>query len=375
MKAAIAGMVLLLGPTLAAAGEFRPSARWLDSIRPDAPVIGYKLGLITLEGHGSVALGTPDGAYLGDLRAALRESGLFDNKAARRVAIHVTVKHGECKATEAESIARCELAVAYRFLDGGRAIYEQNVRVIAAVDQSGYTSAPYAPGAAANLKVLLLNLRKSVGDDEFLARVPALEKDINRDLASGRSFSGVMSAGFVGFVEGSIAAVGTLGEVAGLMVEAAASPEFQATLQQEMAAQQAEQPRQDAAMQQTQRTAAAPAARTGGSTSAPALPAATKPLRMVLSISMTNLPGDRNNPSCYSSIISRPGPPGWGTRDASLAEVRPLVESYKTRFFDKCRAASGREITSAGNYNFHANQYNEDRPRAKVREDVTVTMP
>ena len=44
----------------------------------------------------------------------------------------------------------------------------------------------------------------------------------------------------------------------------------------------------------------------------PADSPAAKPLRFIMTISMRNLPGDTVNPTCYSNMLTRPGPPGWG---------------------------------------------------------------
>jgi hypothetical protein len=114
----------------------------------------------------------------------------------------------------------------------------------------------------------------------------------------------------------------------------------------------------------------------------PAAPAAGKPLRFVMSISLRNQPGDKVNPTCYSNIISRPGPPGWGAPGflppGSGEQARETVNGLKSAFIARCRA-SGREITSDGNFNFQLNQGQGDEERlqgmrARYSEDVSVSL-
>lgn len=114
----------------------------------------------------------------------------------------------------------------------------------------------------------------------------------------------------------------------------------------------------------------------------PAADAAAKPLRFVLSISLLNKPGDTVNPMCYSNVITRPGPPGWGAPGflppGSGEQAHATVHSLKDAFIARCRA-SGREITSEGNFNYSWNRsqgeeagMQEVRPRH--REDILVAL-
>lgn len=114
----------------------------------------------------------------------------------------------------------------------------------------------------------------------------------------------------------------------------------------------------------------------------PAASAAAKPLRFVMSISLRNQPGDKVNPTCYSNIVSRPGPPGWGAPGflppGSGEQARETVYGLKSAFIARCRA-SGREITSEGNFNFQLNQMRGDEERlqemrARYSEDVSVSL-
>jgi hypothetical protein len=130
---------------------------------------------------------------------------------------------------------------------------------------------------------------------------------------------------------------------------------------------------------------ASPTARSAPSASVPSQESGAVPikqLRFVLMISMRNLPGDKVNPTCYSNIVSRPGPPGWGAPGflppGSAEQARETVYDLKSTFIARCRA-SGREITSDGNFNFQMNQAQGDEERlqamrARYSEDVSVSL-
>lgn len=110
--------------------------------------------------------------------------------------------------------------------------------------------------------------------------------------------------------------------------------------------------------------------------------AALKPLRFILTIGLLNKPGDTVNPTCYSNVITRPGPPGWGAPgflpQGSGEQARAAVYALKDAFIARCRA-SGREITSDGNFNYVWNQTSSDEQtlqgvRPRFREDVSVSL-
>jgi hypothetical protein len=123
----------------------------------------------------------------------------------------------------------------------------------------------------------------------------------------------------------------------------------------------------------------------GGATTAATAttpPAAAAPLRFVMMIGLMNKPGDTVNPICYSNIVTRPGPPGWGAPgflpSGSSEQARRTVESLRDQFVAKCRA-SGREITSLGNFDYHWNQSSGDEQRVadtgpRHAEDVLVRI-
>jgi len=113
-----------------------------------------------------------------------------------------------------------------------------------------------------------------------------------------------------------------------------------------------------------------------------AAPAAAKELRFVMSISLRNQPGDKVNPTCYSNIVSRPGPSGWGLPgflpQGSAEKAREIVYALKSDFIARCRQ-SGREIVSDGSFNFHWNARQGDEEqlqgtRARYKEDVSVAF-
>ena len=101
-----------------------------------------------------------------------------------------------------------------------------------------------------------------------------------------------------------------------------------------------------------------------------------------MTISLRNLPGDKVNPTCYSNVLTRNGPPGWGEKGflppGSGEQARATVEALKAQFIAACQA-SGRQITSEGNFSWIWNQTQgeEERlagSRAKYAEDVSVSL-
>ena len=110
---------------------------------------------------------------------------------------------------------------------------------------------------------------------------------------------------------------------------------------------------------------------------------ASKALRFVLDIGLMPKAGDTNNPQCYSNVITRAGPPGWGGRgflpDESAEQARAEVEDLKSRFIEACEAASGRTITGEGNFHWTWNQTSDGdqqvtNARPRYREDVSVQL-
>jgi hypothetical protein len=108
---------------------------------------------------------------------------------------------------------------------------------------------------------------------------------------------------------------------------------------------------------------------------------AAKPLRFVMWVGLRPQVGDTHNPNCYSNIITRPGPPGWGAPGflpTGVAEQAiQTIDSLKAAFLAKCRA-SGREIDN-GFVRHERNQSEGDEARlenvrARFPEDVTVQM-
>jgi hypothetical protein len=113
-----------------------------------------------------------------------------------------------------------------------------------------------------------------------------------------------------------------------------------------------------------------------------AVAAPGQPLRFIMSIGMRNLPGDKVNSTCYSNVVTRDGPPGWGGTGflpaGSGEQARQTVEGLKAQFIAACQAG-GRQISSAGNFNWVWNQRPGDEQefasaRAKYSEDVSVSV-
>lgn len=108
-----------------------------------------------------------------------------------------------------------------------------------------------------------------------------------------------------------------------------------------------------------------------------------QPLRFVLSIGLVPRAGDTVNPTCYSNVITRPGPPGWGQGGflpaGAGAAARETVESLKATFIAACRSASGREVTSEGDFHWTWNELKAGEAQmaathAQYHEDVTVNL-
>ena len=106
-------------------------------------------------------------------------------------------------------------------------------------------------------------------------------------------------------------------------------------------------------------------------------------LRFVLSIGLQPRAGDSVNPTCYSNVITRAGPPGWGQRGflppGSAQAAQAEVQGMKSRFIAACRAASGREVTSEGDFHWTWNELRDGEAQianthAQYREDVTVSL-
>ena len=107
---------------------------------------------------------------------------------------------------------------------------------------------------------------------------------------------------------------------------------------------------------------------------------AGKPLRFVLDAGTLNLPGDRNNATCYSNIITRPGPPGWGP-DApvqSSQQALAQIDAMKQAFIAACRR-KGREVRGVNHVGWRWNKTDEDERELQgigpeVPEDISVVL-
>lgn len=105
-------------------------------------------------------------------------------------------------------------------------------------------------------------------------------------------------------------------------------------------------------------------------------------LRFVLSIGMEPRAGDKVNPTCYSNVITRPGPPGWGSGgflpNGSAQQAHDIVQALKAPFISQCRA-TGRQVTSDGNFHWVWNEQKGGdaqiaNARPQYREDVLVQV-
>lgn len=250
-------LILLLLPILGNASRYQPDPLWLQNIKSTEPFLPYRLGVIEFKE------GTSDEwlEYMGDLRATLRTSNYFQTAQAPRLKLQIervyqtgAVNEDGCR-TSAGS-----LALSYRFFEGNNEVSRFSITTQAPIDGD---SNDFDAAMAGNLKLLLLELRKSQGDAVFSAQAGNLQNAIQQELSGGSNFGctvGVALAnGFVATVEGTMDAVSGMGEVAGTALEVAASPEFQNTLNAEMANYQAQQAQQTAYLNDLQAQANAQA--------------------------------------------------------------------------------------------------------------------
>lgn len=250
-------LILLLLPILGNASRYQPDPLWLQNIKSTEPFLPYRLGVIEFKE------GTSDEwlEYMGDLRATLRTSNYFQTAQAPRLKLQIergyqtgAVNEDGCR-TSAGS-----LALSYRFFEGNNEVSRFSITTQAPIDGD---SNDFDAAMAGNLKLLLLELRKSQGDAVFSTQADNLQNAIQQELSGGSNFGctvGVALAnGFVATVEGTMDAVSGIGEVAGAALEVAASPEFQNTLNAEMANYQAQQAQQTAYLNDLQAQANAQA--------------------------------------------------------------------------------------------------------------------
>lgn len=247
----------LMLPLLCDASRYQPDALWLQNIKSAEPFLQYRLGVIEFkEGNSDEWL-----EYMGDLRATLRASNYFQTSQAPRLKLQIErgyqsgeVNEDGCKTTAGS------LSLTYRFYEGSNEVSRFSITTQAPVDGD---SNDFDAAMAGNLKLLLLELRKVHGDAAFSAQASNLEGAIQQELSGGSNFGctvGVALAnGFVATVEGTMEVVSGMGEVAGTALEVAASPEFQNTLNAEMANHQAQQAQQTAYLSDLQAQADAQA--------------------------------------------------------------------------------------------------------------------
>lgn len=237
--------LLLLGLSpLVNAGRYQPEPAWLQNVKAPEPFLPYRLGVVEFKE------GTSDEwlEFMGDMRAALRASNYFQSASAPRLRLEITrgIQHGSVN-TDGCKTSPGTLSLTYRFLDAGREITSIAITTQAPMNGS---SNDFDAAMAGNLKHLLLELRKTQGEADFLATADTLAASVQQGLGAGSSFGCnvgmVLANGFVATVEGTIAVISGVGEVAGAVIEVAASPEFQNTLNTEMANYQAQQAQQDA---------------------------------------------------------------------------------------------------------------------------------
>ena len=237
-------LTLLSASSVVSAGRYQPEAEWLQAVKVSEPILPYRLGVVEYtEGNTDEWL-----EFMGDLRAALRGSNYFKSAKAPRLKLQIErgiqsggVDEDGCTTTPGT------LLLTYRFFDGQQEVSRFAITTQAPKDggQNDFNAA-----MSGNLKHLLLQMRKTHGDAAFSTTAQALAEDIQQGLGEGSSIGcnvgWALANGFVATVEGTMAVFEGVGEVAGAALEVAASPEFQNTLNAEMANYQAQQAEQDA---------------------------------------------------------------------------------------------------------------------------------
>ncbi|MDX1391721.1 MAG: hypothetical protein R3241_05040 [Rheinheimera sp.] len=237
-------LALMTAPMLASAGRYQPALEWLQSVKAEEPFLPYRLGVVEFkQGNSDEWL-----EFMGDLRAALRGSNYFQSASAPRLRLQIergiqggSVDEDGCTTSPGA------VSLTYRFLDGQQEVSRFAITTQAPKDGE---SNDFNTAMSANLKLLLLELRKSHSDSAYTATAQTLAEEIKQSLGEGSSIGcnvgWALAKGFVATVEGTMAVLEGVGEVAGVALEVAASPEFQNTLNNEMANYQAQQAQQDA---------------------------------------------------------------------------------------------------------------------------------
>lgn len=274
----------------------------------------------------------------------------------------------------------------------GRAYYDQNPHLHPVPQRLSLVQSPALTPAQMEERRAQVSRMEPLVEGEVV-------KAIGKQLATGQSIADARAArqrsaervrsfnrtmqGIGGVLNDAVAEVGTYQQAQEHMNATVANIQAQATAERQVQApaQQVAQPRVVAHETQVAEPVTQP--QPGEATAVePAAAATGKPLRFVMSISLRNQPGDKVNPTCYSNIVSRPGPPGWGAPGflppGSAEQARETVYGLKSVFIAQCRA-SGREITSDGNFNFQMNQMRGDEERlqemrARYSEDVSVSL-
>lgn len=111
-------------------------------------------------------------------------------------------------------------------------------------------------------------------------------------------------------------------------------------------------------------------------------PPATKSLRFVVAMSMRPGTQAKNNPNCYSNVITVPGPAGYGSKDWSFSreannKALEIIKTYYPQIQQKCAAAVDGKVR-AGTYGSPSYDVNfsgkETLMGPRVPEDVLVQI-
>jgi hypothetical protein len=88
----------------------------------------------------------------------------------------------------------------------------------------------------------------------------------------------------------------------------------------------------------------------------------TKPLQFMLYRHLNGVLFDGKNATCFSNVVTVPGPKGWGTKNANYDEARAVLKRYHDEFARQCEkwgAASTGPIQYSWNERYRPDGANE----------------
>jgi hypothetical protein len=130
----------------------------------------------------------------------------------------------------------------------------------------------------------------------------------------------------------------------------------------------------------TTASSSTPIATNSGTAGSQRVPAAARPLKFTLVVSMTPRSGVRHNPSCYSNVLTIDAPPGYGIgkfHNDAFGPAKQAVERYLPRFVAACNAKAEGPVGPASSAPSYLWNYHDENGHTNSRlgpDDITVTM-